>query len=113
METRNAKIESTFLGVDDHGIMTFWLNLDYGGSGQGAGGWCLDEYKKKIDKRGGGARSMELIMRILSTVGVDTWEELPGKYIKAKCDMGKVYGICSALGDKWLMFDDFFKEVSE
>ena len=33
----NAKITSTHLGQEDHGIFTAWLQLDYGGSGQGFG----------------------------------------------------------------------------
>lgn len=38
-ETKNARIESTMLGREDHGILTFMLHLSYGGSGHG--GSCV------------------------------------------------------------------------
>ena len=41
-EIKNAIITGTYLGIEDHGILTFWLYLDYGGSGQGFGGYQLD-----------------------------------------------------------------------
>ena len=40
-EIKNAIITGTYLGIEDHGILTFWLYLDYGGSGQGFGGYQL------------------------------------------------------------------------
>ena len=41
METKNAVIESVRLTTDDHGCLSAWLMLDYGGSGQGFGGYAL------------------------------------------------------------------------
>ncbi len=108
MEIKNAKITSTMLGIEDHGIMTFFLNLDYGGSSQGAGGYSLDEYSKEQDRRIGGSSGCELIRSILEIVGVETWEDLPGKHIRARADRGKVYTIGNVLKDEWLDFGDFF-----
>jgi len=36
IEIKNAKITHTFLGFEDHDCFTFILELDYGGSVQGA-----------------------------------------------------------------------------
>ena len=63
-EIVNARIRSTTLGVEDHGIFTAWLNLDYGGSGQGFGGWALDGKPVKRDahsRRPGTAYGCEFI----------------------------------------------------
>lgn len=104
IETKNARITSTFLGVEDHGIPTFTLFLDYGGTSQGAGDYSLG---------GGDPRvwgSCELLFRIMEVVGVDSWEALKGQHIRAKADRGKVYAIGNFLKDDWLDFEQFFLE---
>ena len=62
-ETKNAQIESTMLGFEDHGIFTCFLNLDYGSSAQGFGGAAL-----------AGEWCSEYIRHILDTVGVHKWK---------------------------------------
>lgn len=78
-----GRIERTMLGYEDHGIFTFMLSLDYGGSAQGAGGYGLDEYDKPTEDRIGTAYGLDLIIRILRVVGVDEWEQVKGKHIHA------------------------------
>ena len=106
MEIKNAKIESTMLGIEDHGIMTCYLYLDYGDSGhQGFGGYGLDEPKKdKNDEfvgRVGSAWGMQFIMKILDVVGVEKWEDLPGKYVRVEAEHDKVHKIGNITKDKW------------
>lgn len=75
---RNAKIESTKLGFDRGAIMSCWLHLDYGGGGQGFGGYVLwNSYHDDYETKWGA----EYIESVLKTVGVESWEELPGKHI--------------------------------
>ena len=81
-----GKIESVNLGYEDHGILTCWLHFDFGGAGQGFGGYCLDIYDEKKGKRIGQAAGMDFIVRILEACGVDSWEELPGKIMYALYD---------------------------
>lgn len=114
IETKNAKIKSTMLGIEDHGIMSFYLYLDYGGSTQGAGGYALDTPIKQGNtflRRVGTAEGLSLIMAILNLVGVGKWEDLPGKFIRVKADMGKVYAIGNVLKDEWLDFEQFIKDI--
>ena len=40
--TENAKIRSTHLGKEDHGIMTAYLSLDFGGGCQSFGGFAFE-----------------------------------------------------------------------
>lgn len=41
MEIRNAQITSTMLGREDHGIMTFFIFVKWGGSVCGIGASCI------------------------------------------------------------------------
>jgi len=74
-----GKITSTMLGIEDHGILSFNLCFDFGGSMQCFGGYCLDSYDKEKKERVGHAFGTTVIRQILETVGVDKWEKLVGK----------------------------------
>lgn len=90
-----AKIQETYLGYEDHGILTFILDLDYGGIGQGAGLHSLDapifDNKDKYVGRRGTVYGMEMIRRVIELFG--QWEKLPGKYIEALVEGGVVRGL--------------------
>lgn len=94
METeRIAKIKDTFLGVEDHGIFTAVLTLDYGGSVQGAGNRRLDRYDADSGETVGTADGLEEIMRIVEACGVVSWEKVKGRTVLALIDGGIVVGI--------------------
>ena len=97
---RNAKITSTKLGFDRGFIMSCWLHLDYGGGGQGFGGYCLwnmhEESKSKETLWGA-----NYIEQVLKVCGVEYWENLPGTFIRVDSESGKVHGIGNVLADKW------------
>lgn len=90
IETKNAVIEKTMLGYEDHGIFTYMLTLDYGGSGQGFGGICM-----------GGNYTDAHIQKILKTLKLEKWEDLRGTKIRAKSSYGKVHSIGHFLEDRW------------
>ena len=103
-EIKNAKITGTMLGQEDHGILSCMINLNYGGSGQGFGGYCLDEPHKvngEFKGRRGTAYGMEFIRRVLETVGVEKWEDLKGKHVRADCEWVRVHGIGHITENKW------------
>lgn len=81
MYKKIAKIQSTFLGIEDHGIFTSIVDVTYGSSGQGIGTYSLDTWDATKNKRVGTAFGAEFILRTLKTVGVDSWEKLVGKTI--------------------------------
>ncbi len=114
---QNARIESTQLGSEDHGVMTFWLILDYGGSGQGFGGFCLDGKGNEGDaprRRVGTAFGLQAIMEVLRVTGVGTWEKLPGTPVRVRGTLGFGSGPITALGhylkDEWLDLEELAKE---
>lgn len=97
---KNAKILSTFLGFEDHGILTAFVMLDYGGTVQGFGGWGL-----------GGKGCAHFVKRVLGVVGVQKWEELPGKHLRAFASHDKVSKIGHILNDSWFDPAEEFKKM--
>ena len=107
----NAKITGTMLGKEDHGIMTFYLYVEFDNGGCGYGGYVLDEYDKAEKRRFGTAAGMQAITEILDCVGVDTWEELTGSFIRCEHEGwgGNIIRIGHLIKNKWLDLDEFFE----
>ena len=101
-EIENARITKTWLGYEDHGIMTSYITLNYGGSGQSFGGWCI-----------GGSYMDVWVRGVLKVLNKRKWEEIIGEYVQADHDKGKVYGIRSILGGEWFYPEEEFKKVKE
>jgi hypothetical protein len=108
-EVRNAIITDTSLGYEDHNILTAMLYLDYGGSGQGFGGYGLDIWSEEHHKRIPHAACGLFIQRVLKVVGVDSWEKLKGKHIRVKSSWSKVHSIGNILKDEWFSPEEEFK----
>ena len=111
MEVRNAKITDTKLGREDNGIFTCVIFVEFDHCVCGIGGYCLDGYDENLEERVFSDKSMEAISRILDVVGVDNWEDLPGKYIRIKDDgLGSTIDeIGNLMEEKWFNIRDFFQ----
>lgn len=111
-EIHNALITKTMLGFEDHGIMTFFVYLEWDGGGVGFGGYSLDEYDKEQKKRVGVGYSMDLLKEIMEVVGVETWEQLKGKHVRVDSEGwgGKALGLGNLLKDKWIYPKEFFEK---
>lgn len=90
IEIKNATIEKTMLGYEDHGIFTFLISLDYGNSGQGFGDYTL-----------GGEVTDQAIQGILKVLKLNSWEELKGIHVRVKATNTKVHEIGHFLEDRW------------
>lgn len=98
----NAQIESTMLGIEDHGIMTFFLHLKFNSCGQGFGGYSLR-----------GEKSIYAVRAVLEVVGVSRWEDLKGKYVRIRKDDlygGDILAIGHIIEDRWFSLKDHFAE---
>ncbi len=107
---QNAIIKNTFLGFD-YPLFTFELSLDIqDGTGCCFGGMALDEYDKWEKKRIVTQRGGEAIQRILEVVGVDSWEELKGKYVRVETKglTQPIKKIGNIMKDEWVDFSTFF-----
>lgn len=105
---RNAKITSTMLGREDHGIFTFFIFIEFSGCGCGIGGRALDDYDRATESRVFSSKGLEAVSKILETVGVNTWEDLPGKYIRIEDDGLTVDEIGNLMEEKWFNIREFF-----
>jgi len=101
IEVRNAIIESTSLSTADHGCLSGWLYLDYGGSGQGFGGYSLylpKDFKKAVNQRN---YAGHFIFRCMEIAGVEDWGKLPGRTIRVRCEHSRVHAVGHILKDDW------------
>lgn len=87
---KKARISHAILGQEINGFRTFMIYIDADGFSCG----FARTFK---------AESMEFISKILDVVGVNKWEDLPGKYIRYEDD-GRGSGITkigNIINDKW------------
>ena len=100
MEIKNALIKSARITMEDHGILTAWLDLDYGGVCQGFGGFSLYLPKSfthhKIKSAAG-----HFVFRCMEVAGASRWDSLHGKTIRVKADHCGVLAIGHIVKDDW------------
>ena len=107
----NAQIKSTMLGKEDHGILTFYLMVEFDGGGCGFGGYSLDQYDADQKKRLATAIGFQSLVAVMECVGVSKWEDLPGKYIRVEHTGwgGTITRIGNLIKDKWFSLTEFFE----
>lgn len=109
---RHMTVKKTFLGYEDHGILTFNLDCEGDGYGQGVGGIALDG----APAQAGGPRTpqasgLALVTEVIKVLGADSWEGILGKQILIISDnTGRSAGIANPLTGKVLVFSEFLKE---
>ena len=98
--------------MEDHGCLTFWLSLEGDGWVSGFGGYCIGKgYLGAGSFEAENGHGLEAIMRIMDTVGVSSWEDLKGKYVRVQLDG---WGSCchiigNLLKDQWFDIKAFFE----
>lgn len=114
-EIRNAKIRSASIQIEDHGMLTAWLDLDLGGSYQGFGGYGFDYRPKK--ERIFQPTCGHFIRRCLEIADVTDWERLPGKTVRIRKNGGwnePITAIGHIVNDDWfepkVEFEKYNKE---
>jgi hypothetical protein len=112
---KNAVISSASITTADRGLLDAWLNLDYGGSGQGFGGFAL-YLPKSWTHYSLLSPAGHFIFRVMEIAGVDKWENLKGKTIRVKTDSdrdfdGSIVAIGHIVKDDWFNPSEDFAEV--
>jgi len=110
IELHNAIIKSAGISNEDHGVLSAWLGLDYGGNVQGFGGYILYS-PKRVHQQGNYAG--HFIWRVLEVAGVTSWGKLEGKTIRVKSEHSKVHAIGHIVRDLWFNPSDEFEKMKE
>lgn len=111
-EIRNAIIESAEITSNDHGLLTAWINLDYGGSGQGFGGYSL-YLPKSFTHHTLESAAGHFIFRCMEVAGVTEWSRMKGKTIRARAAFGNVAAIGHIVKDDWFCPEEDFRPLRE
>jgi hypothetical protein len=103
LEIKNAIIRST--KIENERGLSAWLTLDYGGMGQGFGGYML---------KGGNANyGGHFIARCLDIGGVDEWSKLVGKAIRVRIEDGLIKAVGHIIEDDWFCPKDEFAKLAK
>jgi len=100
----NGIIESATITNDEHGILSAWVFVDYGGSGQGFGGYVL--YLPKDFSHSTNQRNYagHFIWRVMEAAGVSEWSKLKGRAIRIEKNAeysGPIIAIGHIIKDVW------------
>jgi hypothetical protein len=99
-ELKNAVITGAEIGIDDRGLLSSQIRLDYGETSQSFGGYTLylpvSFSHHRIHSLAG-----HWIFRIMEIAGVREWSDLPGKSIRVKATFDRVIEIGHIVKDDW------------
>lgn len=112
MESKNAVIKSARIDTGDRGLLTAWLDLDYGGSGQGFGGYAL-YLPKSFSHHAMLSHAGHFLFRVMEIAGVDRWDQLAGKTIRVRARRTGVEAIGHIVNDDWFCPRDDFSTPSD
>ena len=101
--------------MEDHGCLTFYITLDGGAWGCNYGGYCIGKGYLGAKEFYSTDAGLEILMRIMDTVGVEKWEDLKGKYCRVKTEGwgGTIQAIGNILTDKWFDIKEFYSNYND
>ena len=104
---KNAVIQSAEISIGDRGHLDCWLHLDFGGTGQGFGGFAL-YLPKSYTHHSTMSVAGHHIFRILEIADVSYWSDLKGKTIRVEGNWSSIKRIGHIVKDDWYCPSDDF-----
>jgi hypothetical protein len=106
-EQRIAKIERSYIGFEDHGLLSVSLTFNYGGSQQGIGHRAFGSSSEGEPEnwRLAHEMGMDFIRRLLLACGVNQWERIVGRTVLVTCDFTSIGRIDPLPTEKGTSFD--------
>lgn len=101
IEVKNAIIESAIITNDDHGLLSSWVQLDYGGIFQGFGGYALYLPENFKHHKDGKPFTGHWIWRVMEIAEVNEWSKLPGRTVRVQASLNGVIAIGHIVKDNW------------
>ncbi len=111
-EIRNAIITGAELDDADRGFLNAWVYLDYGGSGQGFGGYVL-YLPKSFSRHKLESVAGHFIWRVMEVAGVTKWSALKGKTVRVRVEDGLVRAIGHIVKEDWFCPSEDFHKAGE
>ena len=109
-ESKNAMIGNVRVTIEEYNALTVWVVLDYGGSGQQFGGYCLYNGKDWMEK---GNYAGHFLWRLMEVAGVKNLNEVEGKTVRVRATQTKVHAIGHILKDDWFDPDEEFEKLTQ
>lgn len=110
-EIKNAIITDVTITSDDRGCLSAWLYLDYGGSGQGFGGYAL-YLPKSFKHHSVLSHAGHFIFRCMEIADVTEWSKVKGKTIRVKSTDARIEAIGHIVKNDWFYpSSDFEKTI--
>ena len=108
IEMKNAKVQSVSLRTSRANLV-FWLDLDYGDSVQGFGGYGLLDSQNDNKGTAFGAAAIRAVLKIF---GVNEWEKLSGRPCRVQVENARIIAVGHFLKEEWLNLEDLLTEYT-
>jgi hypothetical protein len=108
-QVKNAIIKSS--SFDTERGLSAWLQLDYGGTCQGFGGYLLYAPKGWAAHNNPVPCCGHFVYRCFQIAEVDDWSKLPGRTIRALTSWGKCKAIGHIVKEDWFDPSEEFEEL--
>jgi hypothetical protein len=88
-----ARVESTHLGFEDHGVYSVNVAFTGAGWGQGTGHYAITQRGEDGEQHAANGWGVEFIVRMLQACSCSRWEDLPGSVVWIIREAGRIVGV--------------------